>query len=57
MHLHRLRHWYGTTVQQLQGDLLVTQRALRHRQPTTTAGYARVTDPRVAEAVRSLPIL
>jgi len=55
VHLHRFRHWYGTTLQLLQGDLLVTQRALRHRRPSTTAGYARVADRRVHDAERALP--
>ncbi|HET6215358.1 MAG TPA: tyrosine-type recombinase/integrase [Micromonosporaceae bacterium] len=57
VHLHRFRHWYGTTVQRAQGDLRVTQELMRHASPATTAGYAKVTDEQRRQAVTALPIL
>ena len=53
--LHRGRHWFGTNVQRLNKDLLVTQKALGHRNPKTTAGYALVAAEDVSAAVNLLP--
>lgn len=57
VHLHRFRHWFGTTVQRLQGDLRVTQELLGHASPATTAGYAAVADAQLRAAVTALPPL
>lgn len=56
VHMHRLRHWYGTTIQRQQGDIRVTQTCLRHRSVTSTEGYTMVSGDAVRAAVASLPI-
>lgn len=55
--LHRGRHWFGTMVQRLYKDLLVTQKAMGHADPRTTAGYALVAAEDVTAAVAMLPRL
>lgn len=57
VHLHRFRHWFGTTLQERYGDLRLTQELMRHASPATTAGYAQVTDARRRAAVAGLPVL
>ena len=54
--LHRLRHRYGTLIQELYGDLRVTQECMRHRSVLSTQGYTLVTGQRRAAAVASLPV-
>src|SRR4029077_5542365 len=45
---HQLRHRYGTAVYATSGgDLLTTQKMMRHRSPATTAGYALVAGDRL----------
>jgi integrase/recombinase XerD len=56
VHMHRIRHWFGTAVQRAQGDLRVTQELMRHASPATTAGYAKITDGQRRQAVTALPI-
>lgn len=56
VHLHRLRHRYGTVIQQLYGDLRVTQECMRHKSVLSTQGYTLVTGQRRAEAVAALPV-
>lgn len=56
VHLHRLRHRYGTLIQELYGDLRVTQECLRHRNVRSTEGYTLVTSVRRAAAVTKLPV-
>lgn len=56
VHLHRLRHWYGTMIQATLGDLRVTQECLRHRHVTSTQGYTKVTGGQRTAAVASLPV-
>jgi len=53
--LYNLRHWYGTYVQEAQGDDRVTQELMGHASPVTTAGYTAVSDPRKRAAVEALP--
>jgi len=53
--MHRLRHWYGTSVHELYGDLRLTQELLRHSSPATTAVYTLITDSRRSDAVARLP--
>ena len=55
VHMHRLRHWFGTEVYQSHGEF-VAQRLLGHESPATTAGYARVASARTAAAVAALPL-
>lgn len=57
VHLHRFRHWFGTTIQRSQGNLRVTQEALRHASATSTVGYTLVTDEQRRQAVTALPTL
>ncbi|CCH77768.1 hypothetical protein BN12_2200009 [Nostocoides japonicum T1-X7] len=52
---HQLRHWYGTAAHRASGgDLLVTQRLMRHSNPATTAGYADVSGTRIRDVVDGL---
>lgn len=51
---HQLRHYYGTAVYRQTGDLLRTQRALRHASPMTTTIYAQLGDAALAEAIASI---
>lgn len=44
MRYHQLRHRFGTAVYRARRDLLLTQKAMRHGSPQTTAGYAQVAD-------------
>lgn len=53
--LHKFRHWFGTTLQKLYKDLRVTQEAMGHADPRTTAGYALVAAEQVGEAIAMLP--
>lgn len=53
--LHRLRVLYGTTIQEQQGDLRVTQECMRHKSINSTVGYTLVTDQRRRDAVARLP--
>lgn len=56
VHLHRLRHRYGTVIQEMYGDLRLTQECMRHRSPTSTMGYTEVTAGRRNLAVASIPV-
>ncbi len=49
--LHSLRHTFATNLYEKTGDLHLVQRALNHRQITTTEIYARVDDEAVRQAV------
>lgn len=44
MRFHQLRHRFGTAVYRARRDLLLTQKAMRHDNPQSTAGYALVAD-------------
>lgn len=44
---HRWRHTYGSEVYRLTRDLRLTQELMRHRDPSTTAGYVAI-NPAVA---------
>jgi hypothetical protein len=56
VHMHRLRHRYGTLIQDMQGDIRVTQVCLRHRRVTSTEGYTKVSDAKRVVAVAALPV-
>jgi site-specific recombinase XerD len=51
---HSLRHTFATRLYRRTGDLYLVQRALGHRQVTTTEVYARVSDESLRNAVVSL---
>lgn len=53
--LHRLRHWYGTTIYRNTKDIRRTQELLRHSSPTTTAIYTLVTSEERLAAIQTLP--
>lgn len=56
--LHSLRHWYGTNMLiASDGNLRVTQEAMRHASPVSTALYTKVAKLEVAGAVAKLPDL
>jgi integrase/recombinase XerC len=54
---HRLRHWHATALLESGADLRTVQDCMRHASPVSTAGYAKVTESRRAEAVARLPHL
>lgn len=56
VHMHRLRHRFGTLIQAEGGDVRVTQECLRHRSIQSTMGYTLVTNSRRTAAVASLPV-
>jgi len=56
VHLHRLRHRYGSVIQALTGDIRVTQECLRHASIQSTQGYTKVSQGQRARAVRDLPV-
>ena len=49
--VHSLRHTFATRLYRTTGDLHLVQRALGHRQITTTEVYARVSDDSLRQAV------
>jgi len=49
--IHSLRHTFATRLYDKTGDLYLVQRALGHRQITTTEVYAKVSDERLRGAV------
>lgn len=53
--LHKLRHRYGTLIQEQQGDLRLTQECLRHKSIGSTVGYTLVSNGRRRDAVLRLP--
>jgi len=52
--LHSLRHTFATRLYEKTGDLHLVQRALGHRQITTTEIYARVGEGALRRAVRMI---
>lgn len=55
VHLHRLRHWYGTSLLEAGVDLATVSKLMRHRSVQTTMGYLAIVDSRREAAVRLLP--
>ena len=51
MSVHSCRHTFATRLYQKTGDLYLVQRALGHRQITTTEIYARVNDERLRQSM------
>ncbi len=54
VHMHRLRHWFGTAVQRQQGDIRLTQELMRHRSITSTMIYTEVTVAAKVSAILAL---
>ena len=54
--MHQLRHRFGTDVQDLGGDLRVTQELMGHLSPLSTAGYSAVNPTKSADVVRRLSL-
>jgi integrase/recombinase XerC len=52
--IHSLRHTFATRLYRKTGDLYLVQRALGHRQITTTEIYARVLDDTLRQAVSTV---
>ncbi|GAB4326073.1 MAG: tyrosine recombinase XerC [Candidatus Zixiibacteriota bacterium] len=52
--VHSLRHTFATRLYRKTGDLYLVQRALGHRQITTTEVYARVSDDSLRAAVSAI---
>lgn len=54
--IHKLRHWFGTeTLRASGGNVITTQKALRHKAVTSTVIYAEVLQEDVEAAVAALP--
>lgn len=56
VHLHALRHRYGTVIQEAGGDLRLTQECMRHKSSASTEVYTKVTNKRRSAAVAALPV-
>lgn len=54
VHLHRFRHWFGTTVQRNQGDIRVTQELMRHSSVASTQIYTLVATAAKVAAIAGL---
>jgi len=55
VHLHRLRHWYGTTLLRNGADLRCVQQLMRHASIVSTQGYTLVVDEQRRRAIATLP--
>lgn len=53
--LYRLRHYFGTVIQEKYRDIRVTQKLMGHASITTTEVYTLVTDQRMRDAIDTLP--
>jgi site-specific recombinase XerD len=51
---HTLRHTFGTELQTLQGDIKVTQKAMRHRQLNSTMRYLHTDRNRVKKGLEKM---
>lgn len=56
VHMHRFRDWYGTMIQEVVGDVRVTQECLRHSNLASVMAYTLVATGRRSLAVASLPV-
>lgn len=55
VHLHRFRHWYGTTLLRLGADLRTVQELMRHRSIISTQGYTLIVSEQRSQAIATLP--
>ncbi len=54
VHVHTLRHTFGTELQSLQGDIKVTQKAMRHKNLNSTMIYLHTNRDRVKKGLAQL---
>jgi len=57
LHLHRLRHYFATTLLRQGNDLRTVQELLGHRSIISTQGYTKVVSEQRRKAIRSLPMI
>jgi integrase len=57
VHLHRFRHYFGTTLVRAGVDLRTVQELMRHRNLASTQGYTLITSGQRRAAVNALPVL
>jgi len=55
VHMHRFRHWYGTTLLANGADLRTVQELLRHKSIISTQGYTLVVSEQRSIAISTLP--
>jgi integrase/recombinase XerC len=55
VHMHRLRHAFGTSAYEVRKNLRAVQELLGHASPVTTAGYIAASGTEMREAVAGLP--
>lgn len=55
LRFHHLRHRYGTAIHRARGDLDLTMRRMRHRNPRHTVGYVLIADEESHAVVDELP--
>jgi site-specific recombinase XerD len=55
LHLHRFRHWFGTTLLRNGTDLRTIQELMRHKSIVSTQGYTLVVDEQRKAAIATLP--
>lgn len=57
VHLHRFRHWFGTTLVDQGVGIEVVKELMGHTNIETTLGYVRSSTARRAAAISALPVL
>ena len=57
VHIHRFRHWFGTTLVDKGVGIEVVQQLMGHSNIATTLGYVQVSTARRAAAISVLPVL
>jgi len=57
VHLHRFRHWFGTTLVDRGVGIEVVKELMGHARLETTLGYVRSSTARRAAAIGALPVL
>jgi len=55
VHMHRFRHWFGTTLLRQGADLRTVQELMRHRSILSTQGYTQIVSEQRSKAIRTLP--
>lgn len=57
VHLHRFRHWFGTSLAEQEVSVDVIRELMGHANVQTTLGYIRVSQRRRAAAITLLPVM
>jgi integrase/recombinase XerC len=55
--MHRLRHWFATSLLENGADLLTVSLLLGHASTTTTVRYCQISDRQRRNAIQALPVL